>query len=159
MNYLIQFVAALVASVCFCVMFSVPKRQYFICGLLGGISWIIYYLLADASGVIIATFCAMAVIVLLARLLAPMRKCPVTILMIPGFIPLAPGSFIYYTAYYVVQKDFENVLHYGLLTLGVALAIVLAIIIIFALPIKPLAKRIAVLVKGKEKQKTDKTEE
>lgn len=149
MDLLIQFAAALLSSFCFCALYSVPRKQYWVCALLGGTSWLIYCLLSEVAGVILSTFVGTAVIVLLARILAAVRKCPVSILMIPGFIPLAPGSAIYYTAYYFVHSDLSKTAEYGILTVEIAVAIVLGIIVVFALPIRRIIRFFRALQKKK----------
>ena len=110
------------------------------CGLLGVISWTVYILLRTPAGEVLATFIATCTIVLLSRVFSVIRKCPVTVLLVPGMIPLAPGSAIYYTAYYFVTNDMSKAAEYSFLTLKLAFAIVLGIIVIFAIPMKPLKK-------------------
>lgn len=139
MNYtslILNVITAFVATYGFCILFSVPKKQYLFCGITGAVSWLIYCLLVFRYGEVFATFCATLAIVLLARILSIVRKCPVNILLIPGIIPLAPGSAVYYTAYYFVTDDLPNAGQYGFLTVKLAAAIVLGIIVIFAIPMK-----------------------
>ena len=104
-------------------------------GLLGAVSWGAYILLKDPVGPVVATFAATCVIVLLSRVFAVIRKCPTTLLLVPGIIPLAPGSAIYYTAYYFVRNDTAKAGEYGFMTIKLALAIVLGIIVVIAVPI------------------------
>ncbi len=135
-EYILQALCAFVATVSFCIMFKAPPKQYVISGLNGALSWIIYFALYEPLGMFVATFFATAAIALTSRLLAVVRKTPVTILLIPGIIPLVPGSAIYHTAYNFFIGNEDSVSLYAANTLKLAFAIVLGIVVIFALPIK-----------------------
>ncbi len=136
LEYFLQALCAFIATVSFCIMFKAPPKQYIISGLNGALSWVIYYALCEPLDMFVATFFATAAIALTSRLLAVVRKTPVTVLLIPGMIPLVPGSAIYHTAYNFFIGNEELVSKYGFDTLKLAFAIVLGIIVIFALPIK-----------------------
>ena len=136
LDLLMNLAASFLASVAFSVLFSVPRHQYLFCGLTGACGYIVYDLLHMKISTALAIFFATLVIALLSRLLAIVRKCPVTVLLIPGIIPLAPGAGIYYTAYNIMQNDSDAAANYAYETLTIALAIVLGIIVVFALPIK-----------------------
>jgi len=137
---ILNVILSFVATAGFCIVFNIPKRQILVCGMLGIVSWIVYLLLKAPLGPVVATFFGTCSIVLLARIFAVVRKCPVTILLIPGMIPLAPGSAIYYTAYYFVTNNMEKAAEYGFLTLKLAFAIVLGIIAVIAVPTHHLKK-------------------
>lgn len=146
---LLHFVFSFIATAGFCIMFNIPKRHILFCGLLGVVSWFVYLLLKPPVGEVIATFAATCAIVLLSRVFSVIRKCPLAVLLIPGIIPLAPGSAIYYTAYYFVTNDMKKAGEYGFLTLKIAFAIVLGIIVVIAVPVSPLKK----LLKQKAEKK------
>ena len=135
-------IMSLVATAGFSIAFNIPKRHIFFCSLLGVVSWIVYILLRPSVGEVAATFFGTCAIVLMSRILAVVRKCPVAVLLIPGIITLAPGSAIYYTAYYFVTNDTQSAGRYGFLTLKLALAIVLGIIVVTAIPLPHVKKLI-----------------
>lgn len=137
-EYFTQTLAAFFATVAFGILFSAPWKQYIPCGICGAVSWLVYYACATPFGVVYATFLATLVIVLLSRFMAIIRKCPVTVFLVCGIIPLVPGSAIYYTAYHFFMDDMANAAHYGLLTFKLAAAIVLGMVIILAIPLPPL---------------------
>ena len=140
---LINLAVSFIATVGFCIVFNIPKKQMLFCGLLGVVSWGAYILLKDPIGSVAATFAAAFLITLLSRMFAVIRKCPVTILLIPGVIPLAPGSAMYHTAYYFVTNDMSKAGEYCFLTLKLAFAIVLGILVVIAVPkIKKKSKEI-----------------
>ncbi len=133
---LLQAFAAFAATLAFCVLFNVPFRQYAFCGANGAVSWVIYYFSVKPFGAFAATFAATVAIVLISRISAIYRKTPVTVLLIPGMIPLVPGAAIYHTAYYCFTGDVSAFAEYGFMTVKIAFAIVLGIVVVFALPLK-----------------------
>lgn len=136
LEYSLQTIAAFIATLAFCILFSVPRKQYFFCGLCGGVSWLVYWIFDGITGVVYATFFASVVIVLMSRIMAIMRKCPVSVFLITGIIPLVPGSAIYYTAYNLFMDEVSAASDYFFLTLKLAVAIVMGIVVVFAIPIK-----------------------
>ena len=139
-DILLHLVFSFVATAGFCILFNIPKRHILNTGLLGVISWLVYILLKNPVGEVLATFFATCTIVLLSRIFAVVRKCPVNVLLIPGMIPLAPGSAIYYTAYYFVTNDMSKAAEYSFLTVKIAFAIVLGVIVVIAVPTHLLKK-------------------
>lgn len=135
-EYILQTFAAFAATLAFCILFNVPSRQYAFCGANGAVSWVIYYFFEKPLNAFVATFLATVAIVLISRILAIYRKTPVTILLIPGMIPLVPGAAIYHTAYYCFTGNISLFAEYGFMTVKIAFAIVLGIVTVFALPIK-----------------------
>ncbi|MBO4422081.1 MAG: threonine/serine exporter family protein [Clostridia bacterium] len=136
LDIVLNLIFAFIATAGFCVVFNIPKKHMLFCGMLGVVSWLIYIFLRDPIGPVGATFIATAAVMLLSRIFAVVRKCPVTILLMPGIIPLAPGSAIYYTAYYFVTNDAAKAAEYAFMTIKIAFAIVLGIIVIIAIPFK-----------------------
>ena len=91
LHLLIQTCAAAMATIGFSMLFSVPARYYPSCALIGGVSWLAYLLLLPYSSVSIATFAATVIVILMSRWFAVRKRCPVTIFLISGIIPLVPG--------------------------------------------------------------------
>ena len=133
---LIEFIAAFAGTVAFALLFSVPKRYYGFCGLIGGSGWICYQLFLLFCSIPVSTFFAGVLVVFLSRLCAVYQRCPVTVFLISGIFPLVPGAGIYWTAYYIVTNDLDMAREKGFLTLKIAVAIVLSILLIFELPQK-----------------------
>lgn len=137
MNYVIQLVVAIFATISFAVIFSVPKRDLILCGVTGGVAWAVYYILtANGSGNVFASLIATFILTIMARSFAVIRKNPATVYLLTGIFPLVPGAGIYYTAYYLIQNDREMFGRTGLNTFEVAAAIVFGIIFGFAIPQK-----------------------
>ena len=94
-------VCAFAGAVAFAVLFSVPRHFYIGCGITGAAGWCVYLILEEYAGLsaAIASFCGTLVVVLLSRMLTVRMKCPITIFLVSGVIPMVPGAGIYYTTY------------------------------------------------------------
>lgn len=135
-NLLGQVLAAVLGTVAFSVMFSVPREYYPLCGFVGGAGWLVYCLTLPFSSVPVATMAATVLVVLLSRLFAVRRRCPVTLFLIPGIIPLVPGGDIYWMAYYIVMNQMDLAAAKGYEAVKIAVAIVLGIVFVFQVPQK-----------------------
>ena len=69
-----------------------------------------------------------------SRMMTVKMKCPITIFLISGIIPLVPGAGIYYTAYYLVTNQYMKAAEKGIESVKIAFAIVLGIIFIVSIP-------------------------
>ncbi|MDO4298279.1 MAG: threonine/serine exporter family protein [Lachnospiraceae bacterium] len=133
---LVQFLVAMTATISFSVLFGVPRRYYFYCGVIGAAGWAVYCALLDASGAAIASLAATMAVIFLSRLAAIWQHCPVTIFLISGIFPLVPGAGVYWTAYYLVTDELELAVENGYQAVKIAFAIVLGIVFVFELPQK-----------------------
>lgn len=135
MRFLIEIAAAVVGTVSFSLLFGVPTRYYPYCGLIGGIGWLVYSLLAlKGCSAPAASFFATVMVILLSRAFAVREQCPVTIFLISGIFPLVPGAGIYWTTYYIVINKLDLALQTGFTSLKIAVAIVMGIVFVFELP-------------------------
>lgn len=129
-----QFIAATIGTIAFSLLFSVPKKYYPWCGLVGGTGWLCYLIFSRYAGIVVSCFVASCVVVYLSRYLAIKMKCPVTIFLLSGIFPLVPGAGIYWTAYYIIMEQYSLALAKGFETFKFGVAIVLGIIFIFEIP-------------------------
>ncbi|MDD6156937.1 MAG: threonine/serine exporter family protein [Lachnospiraceae bacterium] len=135
MTCVIQLVVAVFATISFAVIFSVPRRDLILCGISGGLTWLVYFVLtANGMGNVFASLIATFILTIMARVLAVTRKNPATVYLLTGIFPLVPGAGIYYTAYYLIQNDRDMFGRTGLNTFEVAAAIVFGIIFGFSIP-------------------------
>ena len=134
----LQILAAGIGTVAFSVLFSVPREHYPLCGFIGGTGWLICWIFVHGlgAGAIVGNFVATVFITLASRIGSTVRKCPVTLFLIAGIFPEVPGIGIYRTIYYSLLENNKLSLHYGRETLGVAIAMVLGIILVFEIPQK-----------------------
>ena len=134
-DYIIQFIVAMIATLSFAIVFSAPKSELVYCGISGAIGWIFYSIISTTLGApTLGNVVGALLLTLFSRSLACKRKNPVTVYLISGIFPLVPGAGIYYTSYYLIMNDTANFSTYGLQTLKTAGAIVMGIILGMAFP-------------------------
>lgn len=135
MNYSFQFLIAFTASMMFSVLFAAPKRELVFCGISGGLAWVVYEIIyAQTENVVLGSLVATFVLTIFCRIMAVIRKNPVTIYLIGAIFPLVPGAGIYYTAYALISGHSQEFSAKGLETFEIALAIVFGIIFGFSIP-------------------------
>lgn len=135
MTMLVHFLAAAVGTVAFALIFDVPPRYYALCAIIGGAGfWVVDALGALGLSVTESTLFAAALVTLSSRFCAVWRRCPVTVFLISGIIPLVPGAGIYWTAYYLVMGDTSAAFTRGFAAVRAAVAIVLGIVLILEIP-------------------------
>lgn len=132
-----QVAAAAAGTVAFALLFGVPRKYYGYCSVCGGAGWWLYMLLGGYGCTAAeATFFATVLVIVLSRFFAVWERCPVTVFLISGIIPLVPGAGIYWTAYYLVTDRLGLALSHGFAAVKAAVAIVLGIVVVFELPHK-----------------------
>lgn len=135
-HFLIQTLVALLGTMAFSVLFSVPRRYYCACGLCGMMGWIVYLLLLRVAGLgaVSATFGGTLAVMLGARFCAVHLRCPITVFIICGIFPLVPGAGIFWTGYYAVANQMALAASSGFLALKLTIAIVLGILLLSSIP-------------------------
>ncbi|MDL2233386.1 threonine/serine exporter family protein [Ruminococcaceae bacterium OttesenSCG-928-L11] len=132
---LIQFIVAVIATMCFSILFQAPPRHYVFCGLVGGVGWTVYLIASQLGGSqALACFLSALVITTLARLSSVWRKTPSTVFLIAGIFPLVPGAGIYFTAYSLFAGDYSQAAAKGMETLIIAGTLSLGILFGSAVP-------------------------
>ena len=89
-HWAIQLVAAFVGTVGFSALFGAPRRYYLYCGLAGMAGWAVYLLGAAGHSVVGAAFFAALTVAAISHVMARLCRCPVTVFLICGIIPLVP---------------------------------------------------------------------
>ncbi len=135
---MLEIIAAAVGTMAFALLFGVPKKYYPYCGMIGAAGWALYSLLLEKAGLTVteSTFFAAVLVMILSRITAVVKRCPVTVFLSSGIFPLVPGAGIYWTAYYLVTNDLAAAAHSGFAAVKAAFAIVLGIVLVFELPHK-----------------------
>lgn len=136
LELILQVLAAAIATACFSLLFGVPPRYAPFSGLIGGFGWLFYLLFAGITTATIATFLSTCCVILMSRWFAVFKRCPVTIFLIAGIIPLVPGASTYWAAYYIVSGKLPLASYKGFEALKLAVAIVLGIVFVFEIPEK-----------------------
>lgn len=128
-HWAIQLAAAFVGTVGFSALFGAPRRYYLYCGLAGMAGWAVYLLVAAGHSVVGAAFFAALTVAAISHVMARLCRCPVTVFLICGIIPLVPGGGIFWTAYYIVTEQLRMAAATGFVALKVTIAIAGGIIL------------------------------
>lgn len=111
---------------------NISKKDIFWGAVVGGLGWFVYSVLIPngAKAGIESYFWGSIAVALLSEVLAFLKKNPATVYLIPGLLPLVPGSGMFQTMRAAVTGNLHNALHLALATLTTAGATALAVAII-----------------------------
>lgn len=130
----IQLLAAFFGGLGVGLLFGMRPRHLLPAALGGVLAWGVYLGMDALTDIeFLACLVAAAVAVLYAEVMARLRKTPATLFVIPGIVPLVPGSSLYNTMSYAVRGEVEAARNYGTRTLLCALAIAAGISFVMAL--------------------------
>ena len=94
---ILAIVESFFATLAYAVLFNVPKQYYTACGITGMAGWLLYLAMCQVTTVALASFVGTLAVVLISRILTVRKKCPITIFLVSGIIPLVPGAGILYS--------------------------------------------------------------
>ena len=125
MEQVIQCLSAFLGCLGFAFVFRVHRRlPYALLASLGGmLGWIVYLLVIPYLSNIMSNLCAMIVVALFSEIMARICKAPATIFIVPG-------KGIYQTMLYLISHDQDLFLDSLFQTVGTALALATAILIV-----------------------------
>ena len=130
---LLQVLAAAAGTLGFAILFNSRPRRLFIGGLGGGLTWLVYLILARFVGQdFLCVAAAAAFGAVYAEIMARVCKAPATVFTILSEIALIPGGSLYITMHHLVGGRQTQALQYGMHTLTVAVAIALGIVLVTA---------------------------
>lgn len=132
-HWYVQLPAAFIGTMGFAVLFGTPRRYYLTCGLTGMVGWAVYIMLNSQFSLAGAAFFGALAVALTSTLLAVWRKCPTTVFLICGIIPLVPGGGIFWTTYHLVANHLRLAATTGFTAIKVTIAIAGGIIIAAAI--------------------------
>ena len=118
----IQLIAAFLGTLGFSALFGAPRRYYIACGLVGMIGWMSYIF---TDSILVASL----IIAVMSHVFAVIQRCPVTIFIICGIIPLVPGGGLFWTLYYMLTSRLRLAFEAGTGALRATIAIAGGIII------------------------------
>ncbi len=135
-NILSQIFCSFAGTIGFAIMYNVPTKYYIGCGFTGMAGWMMYYFVSTQKhmSTAVASFFGALVVVLVSRILTVRLKCPITLFLISGILPLVPGAGVYNTVYYIVTNQLSSATLKGLESLKVAFAIVMGIVVVVSIP-------------------------
>ena len=131
---LIQLLTGTLGSLGFSILYNLRGKKLWIATLGGLIAWMVYLLfqesLPDES---LRYLIASAVITVYAEVFARVLKTPTTTFLVPSVIPLVPGSSLYYTMNYALNKQWDLFVQRAFYTLQLAMCIAVGIIAVTTL--------------------------
>ncbi len=134
-GFMMHMVCTFLGTMGYAVLFNVPRRFYLSCGFTGMAGWLLYHIIVSHTfSAAFASFLGTMFVVFLSRVLSIRKKCPITIFLVAGILPLVPGAGIYHTVYYLVTNQLAEASLRGMESVKVAFAIVLGIVFMLAVP-------------------------
>ncbi|MFD0959665.1 threonine/serine exporter family protein [Paenibacillus chungangensis] len=125
-----QMATSFVASTAFGMIFNVPKRALLLCGLVGLLGWMLYYLLTiQDMNAIIATLIAAVGVAMLSHALARWKRIPITVFGVSGIIPLVPGGLAYDAMRHLVESEYTIAVQQGVKALMVSGSIAMGLVL------------------------------
>ena len=127
---------------------NISKKDIFWGAVVGGLGWLVYSVLIPNGGKAgtESYFWGSIDVALLSEVLAFLKKNPATVYLIPGLLPLVPGSGMFQTMRAAVTGNLDNALHLALTTLTTAGATAFAVAIIASI-----ARLLAMFAKKRKK--------
>ena len=136
MTFVLNLLLASTGSLAFAILYNVPRKFYLCAAFTGMAGWFCYYLIVPFTDTAVGSFFGAVGVVLVSRIFAVWKKCPITVFLISGIFPLVPGAGVYYTMYYLVSNELTLAAIKGLESLKIAFGIVLGIVFIVTIPKK-----------------------
>lgn len=136
MTFVLNLLLASTGSLAFAILYNVPRKFYLCAAFTGMAGWFCYYLIVPFTDTAVASLFGAVGVVLVSRIFAVWKKCPITVFLISGIFPLVPGAGVYYTMYYLVSNELTLAAIKGLESLKIAFGIVLGIVFIVTIPKK-----------------------
>ena len=129
MNPFVQILMGGLGTLGFNLLFHIRGRKLLLATLGGVISWSVFLALEFIlPGEPIRYLISAATITVYGEVLARIEKTPTTTFLVPSVVPLIPGSSLYYTMNYALNRQWEEFAQKGFYTLELALALAVGII-------------------------------
>ncbi len=106
-EYLFKLILTLVSVSAFAMLDRAKTEVVFISSIGGALTYTAeYFLLSKSENIFLVYFLSAGVTCLFSEIMARVKKIPVTVIMLPGIIPLVPGSLIYYSMRGLLENDY-----------------------------------------------------
>lgn len=128
-TFIIHLLSGFITTVCFGMLYDVPKKLLGPAGLAGAAGYIVYFMLLNYFKM--TSFFSMTVasftIGFLGHIFARKLRTPVILFTMPGIIPLVPGATAYNMMRLFIEGNTNSGIGYGTETLLVAGALALGL--------------------------------
>ena len=129
MNPFLQILMGGLGTLGYNILFHQRGKKLWLATLGGVISWSVFLALEPLhSGEAVRYLIAAAAITVYGEVLARIEKTPTTTFLVPAIIPLIPGSALYYTMNYALNKQWSEFIHQAFYTLQLAFSLAAGII-------------------------------
>ncbi|MDR3552896.1 MAG: threonine/serine exporter family protein [Clostridia bacterium] len=130
LKILAQSALTFAATLCFSFIFNIGRRYLLFSALGGGLTWLVYSLVAVSGGHLTSYFVAAMFAAVYSEIMSRVLKTPVTTFVICSVIPLVPGGGMYNAMMQIVQGHYDSSLATGIDTLSIAGVIAVGIIFV-----------------------------
>lgn len=128
---ILQFLYAMASTAGFCLIFNVPRRHMLTASAVGALGWVTFqWALQCGIGNVPACFYASCVVALLSDICSRIFKDASTLFVIPGILPLVPGTGMYNTMLSFLEGDFPKTASIGSQTVLMAGGIAVALLVV-----------------------------
>ena len=129
-----QLIMAFLGTVGFALRFHLRKSLILPASIGGFISWGIYLIFYEVFGYgyFVSALIACVCVAFYSEILARKLKAPANLFLIPGVVPLIPGSSLYYAMSYAVTGEMDIAKTYSLKMIEFALGIAIGISLVVA---------------------------
>ena len=128
---LVQLITSAMCSVAFAVIFRVEKRHLLHTGIIGMLTYLVYYtFLFFGMPLFVASFASTAFAAVYAEIYARVKRAPTIVLLSPAVVPTVPGGDLYYTMQHVLASRWTLAFDYLSRALSVGLGIAGGIVVI-----------------------------
>ena len=126
---IIQLITATLGTFAFSLVFHLRKEFLGWAALGGFLSWAIYLLVMYGWGknAFLSCLISATCVAFYGEVMARKLKGPATVFIIPGVLPLIPGSSLFYTMSNAVSTEWGLAQYYGFKTIQFALVIAIGI--------------------------------
>ena len=129
MNPFLQILMGTLGTLGFNLLFHIRGKKLLFATLGGTVSWAVFLALEPLfHGEALRYFLSAAAVTVYGEILARVMKTPTTTFLVPSIIPLIPGSALYYTANYALNRDWDMFLQKAFYTLQLAVCLAAGII-------------------------------
>ncbi len=134
MRIFLQIVMGGLGTLGFNLLFNLRGKKLWLATLGGVISWAVFLALEPLfPDEALRYFFATAVVTAYGEVLARVERTPTTTFLVPSVIPLIPGSALYHTMNYALNKQWAEFAHQAFYTLQLALSLAVGIIAVTTL--------------------------
>lgn len=113
LSFFLQSLTACGGTLAFAVLFKVRAKHLPFAGICGVLTYILYYTVTFLGGSLFAAaFASTVAAAVFSECCARLRRAPAPVFLVPGTIPIVPGSDLYYTMRYLLSGDAAEFTYY-----------------------------------------------